>query len=175
MEDLHILNMSAAPVPRPDPGQDGAYLPNGARAKAGLNTSIRDAGWGQFQALCAAKAESAGRTVVLVDPHFTSQRCSQCGAMVKKALSERWHSCDCGCELDRDHNAAINILLAWKTPTVPRDRRSPRLEPWGTLHTKHALTALHCWDLARASAQVPLAPRRARVPMERWSPRGAWA
>jgi putative transposase len=134
MEDLHILNMSAAPAPKPDPNQDGAYLPNGASAKAGLNTSIRDAGWGQFQSYCVAKAASAGRIVALVDPHFTSQRCSQCGAIVKKDLSDRWHSCSCGCELDRDHNAALNMLLAWKTPTVLRDRRSPRLEPWGTLH-----------------------------------------
>jgi putative transposase len=127
MEDLSILNMSAAPEPRPDPNQDGAYLPNGASAKAGLNTSIRDAGWGQFLTLCVAKAASAGRTVVLVDPHYTSQRCSQCGAIARKDLSERWHSCSCGCELDRDHNAALNILLAWKRPTVLRDRRSPRL------------------------------------------------
>jgi putative transposase len=127
MEDLKIANMSAAPEPRPDPNQDGGYLPNGASAKAGLNTSILDAGWGHFQALCVAKAASAGRTVAFVDPHYTSQRCSQCGALVKKDLSERWHSCDCGCELDRDQNAALNILLAWKRPTVLRDRRSPRL------------------------------------------------
>jgi putative transposase len=127
MENLHILNMSKAPAPKPDSDQDGAYLPNWASVKAGLNKSILDAGWGQFQALCVAKAESAGRTVAFVDPHFTSQRCSQCGAIVKKDLSERWHACSCGCELDRDQNAAINILLAWKTPTVLRDRRSPRL------------------------------------------------
>jgi putative transposase len=96
-EDLKIVNMSN-------------YLPNGAAAKAGLNTSILDAGWGQFQQFCVAKAASAGRRVLLVDPRSTSQRCSQCGAIVKKDLSERWHSCACGCELDRDHNAAINIL-----------------------------------------------------------------
>ncbi|HEU5198390.1 MAG TPA: transposase [Ktedonobacterales bacterium] len=109
-EDLQILNMSAAPDPKPDPDHDGAYLPNGASAKAGLNQSILDAGWGQFQQYCVAKAESAGRRVLFVDPRLTSQRCSQCGAIVKKDLSERWHSCSCGCELDRDHNAAINIL-----------------------------------------------------------------
>ena len=110
-EDLKILNMSAAPDPKPDPDKDGAYLPNGASAKAGLNTSILDAGWGQFQAFCVAKAESAGRRVVFVDPRYTSQRCSGCGAIVKKELDERWHSCECGTELDRDHNAAINILF----------------------------------------------------------------
>jgi putative transposase len=110
-EDLKIKNMSAAPDPKPDPEHEGAYLPNGASAKAGLNTSILDAGWGQFQALCVAKAESAGRQVVFVDPHYTSQLCSGCGAIVKKELDERWHSCECGTELDRDHNAALNILF----------------------------------------------------------------
>ena len=103
--------MSAAPDPKPDPEQEGAYLPNGASAKAGLNQSILDAGWGQFQACCVAKAASAGRQVVLVDPRMTSQRCSGCGAIVKKELDERWHSCECGTELDRDHNAARNILF----------------------------------------------------------------
>ncbi|HEY7349681.1 MAG TPA: transposase [Ktedonobacterales bacterium] len=110
-EDVKITNMSKAPDPKPDPEKEGEYLPNGAAAKAGLNLSILDASWGQFQQLCVAKAASAGRRVLLVDPRYTSQRCSQCGAIVKKDLSERWHSCSCGCELDRDHNAALNILF----------------------------------------------------------------
>ena len=131
-EDLQILNMSAAPDPKPDPDNEGAYFPNGASAKAGLNQSIFDAGWGQFQQFCVAKAESAGRRVLLVDPRSTSQRCSGCGAIVKKERDERWHSCPCGTELDRDHNAAINILLAGKQPTGSRPCRSPALERWGT-------------------------------------------
>jgi putative transposase len=126
-EDLQITTMSQAPEPKPDPDKEGAYLPNGASAKAGLNMSILDAGWGQFQQFCVAKAASAGRRVLFVDPRMTSQRCSQCGAIVKKELDERWHSCACGTELDRDHNAAINILLAGKQPTALRGRRSPAL------------------------------------------------
>ena len=65
----------------------------------------------------------AGRTIVKVDPKFTSQVCSQCGQVRKKDLSDRWHSCGCGAALDRDVNAAINILargkrvLAGKQPT----------------------------------------------------------
>ncbi|HEX4205141.1 MAG TPA: transposase [Ktedonobacteraceae bacterium] len=51
--------------------------------------------------------------VVKVDPRYTSQTCSNCGAVAKKTLDERWHSCPCGCELDRDHNAAINIKKLW--------------------------------------------------------------
>jgi putative transposase len=45
-----------------------------------------------------------------VNPAYTSQECSDCGAMVKKSLSSRTHICECGCVLDRDENAAINIL-----------------------------------------------------------------
>ncbi len=111
MEDLSILNVTRAPEPKPDPDQEGAYLPNGAAAKAGLNQSILDAGWGQFQSFCLVKAERAGRRVVLVDPYNTSQLCSGCGQLVPKTLEERWHSCECGTELDRDHNAAKNILF----------------------------------------------------------------
>jgi putative transposase len=55
--------------------------------------------------------ESAGRELVKVNPRNTSQACSGCGESVRKSLARRWHSCpSCGCELDRDHNAAINIL-----------------------------------------------------------------
>ncbi len=75
-----------------------------------LAKSISDAGWYSFSLILVAKAEEAGRKVVKVDPKFTSQVCSDCGTIVKKELSERWHSCECGCELHRDVNAAINIL-----------------------------------------------------------------
>ena len=75
-----------------------------------LAKSIGDAAWNQFMNCTAYKAENAGRLVVRVDPRNTSQRCSACGEIVKKQLSERLHSCACGCVLDRDHNAAINIL-----------------------------------------------------------------
>jgi putative transposase len=127
-EDLQVAPMSKAPEPKPDPEQEGAYLPNGASTKAGLNTSILDAGWGQFQALCVAKAASAGRQVVFVDPYNTSQQCSGCGQLVPKPLEERTHRCPhCGLVIDRDHNAAINILRAWKRPTTLRGRRSPSL------------------------------------------------
>jgi putative transposase len=51
-----------------------------------------------------------GKVTVAVNPAYTSQNCSNCGATVKKSLSTRTHICKCGCELDRDHNAAINIL-----------------------------------------------------------------
>ena len=108
-EDLQTTNLVKRPKPKPDE-ETGQYLPNGAAAKAGLNKSINDAGWSQFVRYCTYKAAWAGRTLVQVDPKYTSQICSGCSAVVKKTLEERWHSCECGCELDRDTNAAINIL-----------------------------------------------------------------
>jgi putative transposase len=108
-EKLQPANMSKRPKPKQD-DTTGHYLPNGASAKAGLNKSILDAGWGMFQQICKNKAECAGSRVLWVSPKYTSQRCSGCGAIVQKELEERWHQCPCGCSLDRDHNAAINIL-----------------------------------------------------------------
>lgn len=108
-EKLQPAKMTHRPKPKPDEAT-GKYLPNGAAAKAGLNKSILDAGWYQLQQYCTYKAEEAGRSVLFVSPNYTSQVCSGCGQIVKKDLSERWHSCACGVELDRDHNAAINIL-----------------------------------------------------------------
>jgi putative transposase len=110
-EDIQVANLLKRPKPKQDE-ETGQYLPNGAAAKAGLNKSISDAGWSQFVQLCIYKAAWAGRTLVQVDPRYTSQICSGCGAVVKKELDERWHSCECGCELDRDTNASINILRA---------------------------------------------------------------
>lgn len=76
-----------------------------------LNKSISDAAWGQLVRMTSYKAEWAGRTVVTVDPRNTSQMCSGCGEIVKKPLSERVHKCPhCSLELDRDINAAKNIL-----------------------------------------------------------------
>jgi putative transposase len=112
-EDIKPANLSRKPKAKKDE-QTGQYLPNGAAAKGGLNKSIRDAGWGMFLDMCSSKAEYAGRILIKVDPKFTSQICSQCGTVKKKTLSERWHSCDCGAELDRDVNAAINILARGK-------------------------------------------------------------
>ena len=107
-EELEITNISKRAKPKQD--ENGTYLPNGAAAKSGLNKSIQDAGWGQFQQIVSHKAACAGRDVLLVSPKYTSQVCSSCGTVRKKDLDERWHSCECGCELDRDTNAALNIL-----------------------------------------------------------------
>ena len=76
-----------------------------------LALSAHDAGLGEFQQLLAYKAEEAGTQIVTVNPAYTSQMCSGCGVIVKKDLSVRVHHCpDCGLTLDRDVNAACNIL-----------------------------------------------------------------
>ncbi|MDD5049444.1 MAG: transposase [Methanoregulaceae archaeon] len=76
-----------------------------------LAKSISDAAWRMLVTTTSYKAESAGSIVVLVDPRNTSQLCSRCGLKVPKSLSERIHECpQCGLVMDRDENAAINIL-----------------------------------------------------------------
>lgn len=76
-----------------------------------LNRNIHDVAWRRFRDLLAYKAEEAGRVLIVVNPKYTSRMCSGCGEMVLKPLDQRVHSCPhCGLEMDRDLNAAINIL-----------------------------------------------------------------
>jgi len=76
-----------------------------------LAKSIADVAWNQFVTITTSKAEDAGSRVVLVNPRNTSQMCSRCGMIVAKTLSDRIHSCPhCGLSMDRDQNAAVNIL-----------------------------------------------------------------
>jgi len=72
---------------------------------------INDAGWGMLANMLCYKAESAGCRVVFVNPVGTTQQCSRCGITVPKTLADRMHSCpSCGLTIDRDLNAAYNIL-----------------------------------------------------------------
>ncbi len=74
-----------------------------------LSKSISDASWSSFFEMLRYKAEYAGRVVIEVPPHNSSQICSSCGQIVAKSLSVRTHICPyCGCVLDRDVNAALN-------------------------------------------------------------------
>jgi putative transposase len=76
-----------------------------------LAKSISDASWSKLANFVSYKAEEAGKRVEFVDPKNTSQECSNCGRIVKKSLSQRVHKCPfCGLIMDRDQNAAINIL-----------------------------------------------------------------
>ena len=83
-----------------------------------LSLSSHDAGLGELRQMLEYKAEEAGTQVVAVNPSNTTQSCSGCGSIVPKSLSVRVHNCpDCGLILDRDVNAARNILnLALQNP-----------------------------------------------------------
>ena len=111
-EALKVANMTRRPKPRP--AEDGTFEPNGAAAKAGLNKSINDAGWGVFLAILHAKAESAGRTIIAVNPRHTSQRCAQCGHVDagNRVTQAAFRCLACGHEANADVNAAVNILRA---------------------------------------------------------------
>ena len=90
-EDLKITNMAKNPH---------------------LAKSIHDAAWGQFAELIRIKAEWAGRAYIAVNPAYTSQNCSGCGHRKSDlSLADRIYHCECcGMVLDRDLNAALNIL-----------------------------------------------------------------
>ena len=107
IEDLRIGNMTrSARGTAETPGRN-------VRQKAGLNRSILEQSWGTIDRQLTGKAEWTGRQIVKVNPRLTSQRCSSCGAVRKKATAaERWKCGACGTEHDRDVNAAINIERA---------------------------------------------------------------
>jgi len=80
-------------------------------AQTRLAHSVYDASWGILNHMLRYKAEKAGAQYIQVDPKYTSQDCSECGTRVPKTLSERIHKCtSCGLILDRDVNAARNVL-----------------------------------------------------------------
>lgn len=83
-----------------------------------LSKSIMDASWAAFLNMLQYKAESAGSEVRRIDARYTTQRCSNCGELTPKSLSVRTHVCQhCSFVMDRDHNAAMNILRAGAQPS----------------------------------------------------------
>jgi putative transposase len=102
LEDLHVDSLTASARGTVEvPGRNVA-------AKAGLNRSILDAGWGQFTSILVAKAESAGRRVVLVHPASTSIDCHLCGASCTRPRQDIV-VCPVHGDLDADLNGARNI------------------------------------------------------------------
>jgi putative transposase len=87
----------------------------------GLHRGIHDASWTRFRFMLSYKAESASKKLIKVDPRNTTQRCSSCGSIVKKELSDKVHQCPyCGFSSDRNYNAARNILLLGRDlPVAP--------------------------------------------------------
>jgi putative transposase len=79
-------------------------------AKGFLAKEVLDCSWAEFSSMLTYKAEEAGCEIVLINPAYTTQKCSSCSLVQQKSLTERWHSCSCGASMHRDLNAAINIL-----------------------------------------------------------------
>ena len=125
-EDLNIQDMQS----------------NGYRV---INRNIADVAWARFVQYTAYKAENAGRSVIQINPRGTTQACSDCGMIVPKDLSVRVHECPhCGLKIDRDLNAALNILAlglqsigadsSHRDASQSVTRRSPSLEAWEWSH-----------------------------------------
>jgi len=112
--------MVRRPAATKDPASPVGVAPNGAKAKSGLNRSINDAGWGELLSRISYKAESAGRIVVKVNPHYTSKRCWACGHVARSNwVSQAVFRCQrCGHEDHADVNAARNILGAGRAQLV---------------------------------------------------------
>jgi len=105
VEDLPIRNMTASA--RGTVEEPGRYV----KQKAGLNRSVTEQTWGIMRNQLTYKAEWAGRELVAVDPKFTSQRCSGCGAVsAEHRQGKRYKCAECGMTKDADVNAALNIL-----------------------------------------------------------------
>jgi putative transposase len=112
LEKLNIPAMTRKPTPKPDPERPGGFLPNKARAKAGLSRGILASAWGVLGRRVKDKGEASGVQVVFVNPRFTSQQCHVCGYTdAANRESQAVFACaSCGHQDHADRNAALNIL-----------------------------------------------------------------
>ena len=108
-ENLDVRSMTGRPKPKPD--GKGGFERNGARAKSGLNCAILDRSWGQIRIFTKYKASRAGKLVLPVSAHHTSQECAECHhTHPDNRLSQDRFVCQrCGHTANADHNASINI------------------------------------------------------------------
>ena len=119
IEALNVRNMMrSAKGSTQQPGSN-------VRAKARLNFAIADASWTLFASMLHAKAEEAGRTVVEVDPRYTSQTCSGCNWVDAASRSSQaaFICTHCGVQLDADVNAAKVILKRAELAACGEGRR----------------------------------------------------
>ena len=111
-EKLNTQNMVKRPNAKPDPEQPGAFLPNRARAKAGLNRGILASCWGTLATRAEQKAAASGASVIYVDPKHSSQQCCMCGHIARESRESQalFRCIACGHQDHADANAARNIL-----------------------------------------------------------------
>lgn len=122
-EALKTKNMTAGAAPKPDPDRPGAFLPNGAAAKSGLNKSILDKGWHRIELATRSRARYTGAHVVIVNPAYTSQTCNVCKVVDRKSRESQavFRCTSCRHTEHADVNAAKNILTAGRAePESPR-------------------------------------------------------
>jgi putative transposase len=112
-EQLHIAPLVRRPKAKQDE-QTGAYLPNGASQKTGLNRAMLDGAPATLLAMLQYKAAEAGTVYGEASTRRLkpSQTCPHCRRRQKKTLSERWHRCPCGASMPRDHASAF-VLRDW--------------------------------------------------------------
>ena len=112
LEDLDVQAMTKRPKPKPDSAKPGHYLPNGAKAKAGLNRSILGNNWSRLMKRLKDKMDANGGNLVIVPAAYTSQTCHQCGHVASENReSQAVFKCvECGYRANADVNAAMNIL-----------------------------------------------------------------
>ncbi|MEV0143554.1 MULTISPECIES: transposase [unclassified Nonomuraea] len=133
-EALATRKMTAGVAPKPDPGQPGAFLPNGAARKSGLNRAILDKGWHRIELATRSKARYTGTQVLTVNPAYTSQTCNVCTVVDRKSRERQavFRCTSCGHTEHADVNAAKNILTAGRAehaqarPAVRVGARKPR-------------------------------------------------
>lgn len=174
IEDLNVKGMTKRPKAKEDPDNPGQYLPNGRKAKAGLNREILDAGFGMFRRMLEYKCALSGARLHIINRWYPSSKaCSNCGAVkAKLSLKERVYVCDqCGLVIDRDLNAAINLDVAgsapeddkrarrthktktsWRTPEKP-------LQPVGEGNANQAAVLTHCLRLGADAGNGVLSTR----------------
>ena len=98
MEDLDVKAMTKRPKPKPDSAKPGHYLPNGAKAKTGLNRSILSNNWSRLMTRLNDKMAANGGRLVIVPAAYTSQACHKCGHVAKGNRDSQavFHCVECG-------------------------------------------------------------------------------
>ncbi len=123
-EDLNIKGMKSRCKPK---RVKGRFMPNGQSAKRGLNRSISDASWGSQFAKIEWVAAKAGKPVIIVNPKYTSQECSNCGHVSKANRDGEKFICEeCGYTAHADTQASRTILKRANLKFVSKDAKNLR-------------------------------------------------
>ncbi|TFF98945.1 MAG: transposase [Promethearchaeota archaeon] len=117
--------------------------PRKNKANKTLNHSIQNTGsLGRFVQFLTYKARKIGKRVIRIDESYTTQTCAKCGVRVKRELSERDITCDCGHQMDRDLNSAVNIMIKFlmsdNLSHQPSLKEESFLRKWNGFSTTHS-------------------------------------